>query len=76
MTDLGAVLLGLCGGTISVCSGMLKVMYFAVEVVSNAEGVEASFGTLNSIMPNVSDAAYDSNILWHVVSSKDIKSNL
>ena len=38
--------------------------------VSNAEGVEVSLGTLNSIIPNLSDAAYDSYIFRHLVPSK------
>ena len=63
MTDLGVVLLGLCGGTFSACSG-------------NAEGVEVSLVTLNSIIPNLSDTVYDSNILGHCGVFKNIKSNL
>ena len=57
MTNLDAVLLWLCGGTFSVCSGLQKVTFFVVDMVSKAEGVEASLSTLNSIIPNLSDAA-------------------
>ena len=55
MPDLGVVLLSLCGGTFSAHSGLLKVMFFVVDVVSKAEGAGASFSTLNSIIPNLSD---------------------
>ena len=39
MTDLGVVLLGLCGGIFSACSGLLTVMFFVADMVYNAEGV-------------------------------------
>ena len=57
MNELGGVLLGFCGGTFSACSGLLKVTFFVVDMVSNAEGVEASLGPLNSIIPKLSDTA-------------------
>ena len=57
MTDLGVVLLQLCDGAFSACSGLLKVTFFVVDMVSKAESVEALLGTLNSIIPNLSDVA-------------------
>ena len=51
MTDPCVVLLGLCGGSFSACSGLLKVRFFVVDMVSITEGVVASLGTLNSIIP-------------------------
>ena len=45
MTDLGIVLLGLCGGTFSACNGLLKVTFFVVDMVSNAEHFKAPLGT-------------------------------
>ena len=36
MTDLAVVLLGLCGGTFSASSGLLKVTFFVVDMVSEA----------------------------------------
>ena len=69
MTDLGVLMLGLCGGTLSVCSGSLKVTFLVVDMASKAEDVETSLGTLNSIIPSLSDDAYYSNNLGHVVSS-------
>ena len=55
ITDLGVMLLGLCGGTFSTCSSLPKGTFFVVDIASNAEGVEASLVTLNSIIPNLSD---------------------
>ena len=49
--------------------GVLKMNFFFVEMVSIAAGVVASFGTLNSMMPNPSDAGYDNRIGGLVVSS-------
>ena len=69
MTDIGVLLLGLCGGTFSECSGSLKVKFFVVDMAFKAEDAEALLGTLNSIIPSLSDDAYDSNTLGHVVSS-------
>ena len=34
-----------------------------MKMVSSTEGVEALLGALNSIIPNLSDAMYDSGIL-------------
>ena len=51
------------------CSGMLKVTFFFVEMMSIAACVVASFGTLNSMMPNLSDAGFDNRIGGIVLSS-------
>ena len=52
-----------------VCNGLLKVTSFSVEMVSTAAGVDASLGTLNSMMPNLSDSGYNDCIGGLVVSS-------
>ena len=51
------------------CNGLLKVTFFSMEMVSIVAGVDASLGTLNSMMPNLSDAGYDNSIAVLVVSS-------
>ena len=57
-TDLGVFFLRLCGCTgFSVCSGLPKMTFLVVDMVSKAECVEASLGTLISIIPSLSDAA-------------------
>ena len=53
-----------------VFSGLLKVTFLLVVMVSTATVDGASFGTLNSMMPNLSDAEYDSSIDGFVVSWK------
>ena len=57
MTDLGVLLLMLCSGAFYACSGLLKVMFFVVDMTPKGEDVEALLGTLNSIISNLSDAA-------------------
>ena len=52
-----------------VCNSLLKVTFFSVEMVSIVAGVGASLGTLNSVMPNLSDAGYDNSIGGLVASS-------
>ena len=52
-----------------VCNGSLKVTFFFVEMVSIVVGVVASFGTINSVMPNLSDGGHDNSIGGLVVSS-------
>ena len=51
-------------------SGLLKVTFLVVEMVSTAMVDGASLGTLNSMMPNLSDAEYESRIGGFVVSWK------
>ena len=51
-------------------SGLLKVTFLVVEMVSTAMADGASLGTLNSMMPNLSDAEYESRISGFVVSWK------
>ena len=51
-----------------VSSGLLKVTFLVVETVSIATADGASLGTLNSMMPNLSDAEYESSIGGFVVS--------
>ena len=51
-------------------SGLLKVTFLVVVMVSTAMVDGASLGTLNSMIPNLSDAEYDSNIGGFVVSWK------
>ena len=53
-----------------VISGLLKVTFLLVVMVSTAMADGASLGTLNSMMPNLSDAEYDSSIGGFVVSWK------
>ena len=53
-----------------VSSRLLKVTFLVVEMVSTATADGASLGTLNSMIPNLSDAEYDSNIGGFVVSWK------
>ena len=57
MTELSVELLRLCDGTFSACSGLLKVMFFVVDMKAKGEDVEDLLGTLNSIIPSLSDAA-------------------
>ena len=63
MADLSGVLLDLfeCF-VLPACNGLLNVIFFDVETVSTAAGVVASFGTLNLMMPNLSDARYDNKL--------------
>ena len=42
-------------------SRLLKVTFLVVEIVSTAMVDGASLGTLNSMMPNLSDAEYESS---------------
>ena len=51
-----------------VSSGLLKVTFLVVEMVSTAMADGALLGTLNSMMPNLSDAEYESSIGGFVVS--------
>ena len=51
-----------------VSSRLLKVTFLVVEMVSTAMADGASLGTLNSMMPNLSDAEYESSIGGFVVS--------
>ena len=53
-----------------VTSGLLKVTFLVVEMVSTATVDGTSLGTLNVMMPNLSDAEYDSSIGGFVVSWK------
>ena len=53
-----------------VTSKLLKVTFLVVEMVSIAVADGASLDSLNSIIPNLSDAEYDSNIGGLVVSRK------
>ena len=53
-----------------VTSRLLKVTFLVVEMVSTAMADGASLDTLNSMIPNLSDAEYDSNIGGFVVSWK------
>ena len=70
MADSGSVLLDLADCFIlPACSGVLKVTFFFVVMVSIAAGIVASYGTLNSMMPNLSDFVYDNKIGGLVVSS-------
>ena len=63
MADFGGALLDLTECfVLPVCSGVLKVTFFFVEMVSIAAGFVASFGTSNLMMPNLSDAGYDNRI--------------
>ena len=74
MTDLGVVLLGLCGGTSSAYSGLLKVTFSVVDMVSKAKGVEATLGTLNSIIPNL--MLHRIVILWGMWCLQNVESHL
>ena len=49
VTDCGVVLLGLCGGTLCVVA-CKRVTFFVVHMAPKAEDIEASLGTLNSII--------------------------
>ena len=70
MADFNGALLGLPRCLVLlVCNGVLKVTLF-VEMVSIAAVSIASFGTLNSMIPSLSEAAYDRSIGGLVVSSK------
>ena len=53
-----------------VSSGLLKVTFLLVVMVSTSMEDSASLGTLNSMMPNLSDAEYDSSIGGFVGSWK------
>ena len=53
-----------------VSSGLLKVTFLLVIMVSTAMADGVSLGTLNSMMPNLSDAEYNSSIGGFVVSWK------
>ena len=53
-----------------VISGLLKVTFLVVEMVSTAMEDGASLGTLNSMIPNLCDAEYDSNIGGFVIAWK------
>ena len=53
-----------------VISGLLNVTFLLVVMVSITAGVDASLGTLNLMMPSLSDAGYDSNIAGFVASLK------
>ena len=69
VADFNSALLGLprCLDLL-VCNGVLKVTLL-VEMISIAAGNIASFGTLNSMIPNHSEAAYNKSIGGLVVSS-------
>ena len=69
MADFNGALLGLPRCLVLlVCNGVLKVTLL-VEMVSIAAGNIASFGTLNSMIPNLSEAACNKSIGGLVVSS-------
>ena len=53
-----------------VSSRLLEVTFLLVVMVSTAMADGASLGTLNSMIPNLSDAGYDSNTGGFVVSWK------
>ena len=53
-----------------VSSGLLKLTFLLVVMVSTAMVDDTSLGTLNSMMPNLSDVEYDSSIGGFVVSCK------
>ena len=53
-----------------VSSGLLKVTFLLVVMVSTVMVDGASLGTLNLMIPNLSDAEYDSSIGGFVVSWK------
>ena len=55
MADLSGALLDLCVDLPAI-SGLLKVTFLFVVMVSTVAGVDASLGTLNSMMPNLSEA--------------------
>ena len=70
MANFGGALLDLADCfVLPASSGVLKVNFFFVEMVSIAMGVVTSFGSLNLMMPNLSDAGYDNKIGGLVVSS-------
>ena len=70
MADYSGVLLDLFSCfVLPACHGLLKVTFFDVEMVSIAAGVDVSLGTLNSMMPNISDSGYDNSIGGLMVSS-------
>ena len=47
---------------------MLWSALLVVEMLTNAVNVGGSFGTLNLLIPDLSDVAYDSKIMGKVVS--------
>ena len=53
-----------------VTSRLLKVTFLVVEMVSTAMVDGASLDTLNSMIPNLSDAEYDSSIGGFEISWK------
>ena len=53
-----------------VTSRLLKVTFLLVVMVSTAMADGASLGTLNLMIPSLSDAEYDSNMGGFVVSWK------
>ena len=55
---------------LTLTSRLLKVTFLVVEMVSTAMTDGASLGTLNSMMPNLSNAEYESSIGGFVVSWK------
>ena len=59
-----------------VCNGLLQVTFFFVEMMSIVAGAEASLGTLNSMMPNLSDAGYANSTGGASGVFKYIKSDL
>ena len=69
MADFSGALLGLFADLPAI-SGLLKVTFLSVVMVSTAAGDDASLGTLNLMMPNLSEAGYDSSIGGLVVSWK------
>ena len=52
------------------CRGSLKLTCFLPCVMASKALDGASLGTLNSMMPNLIDAAYDNKILGDVLSLK------
>ena len=69
MADFGVFLLD-AFVDLPVTRGLLKVTFLVVEMVSTARADGASLGTLNLMMPNLSDAEYESSISGFVVSWK------
>ena len=57
MAGFGGALLDLLESfCLSACNDLLQMTFFSVEMVSLVADVGASLGTLNLMMPNLSDA--------------------
>ena len=75
MTELCVVLLELCGGTFSACSGLLKVTFFVLDMVSNDEGVKYSLET-RILLFQISLMLHRIVIFWGMWCLQKIESNL